>query len=80
MTNAAAKNKWVPDRVIKRKFFPRIKDSAQRINKAAGNDPGKGASGKRMAKRFNGKDNDPAHQNVGNRRKCFEAVNEKNFK
>ena len=69
----------MPDGVIEGKFFPGVKDGSQCVRQSATDKPEKASSGQGLPKRFNGKDDDPPHQNISNSRDNSKAMNEKYF-
>ena len=65
MTDASGQNKKMPDGVIERKFFPGIKNNPQGVGQAARYQPYDAAGGKGLSKRFDGKNDNPAHHDLG---------------
>ena len=65
MAGASGQDKQMPDRVIERQFFPGIKDNPQRVGQAARDKSHTAAGRQGSGQRFDGKNDDPVHQDVG---------------
>lgn len=68
VANASAQNKKMPDAVVKRKGFPKIKDCSKAVKYSAGEQPNKSHRREISKERDNGDYGEPAHEKIGQSR------------
>ncbi len=69
----------MPNRMIERKFLPGVKNCSKGIGASTGDEQDKAARRQGLNKGFDGENDDPAHQNVGDRGDNLKTMDEENF-